>query len=253
MQSVTKEVIAGQLKAFGIKFNEKANKKVLGSLVTHELKTRLKEREVKLNNKETVHDLISLWAENQGKKPPVAKSDRVTIKADDKPKEEPKKEEPKVEASVLKKELAKLLKKHKEDCESFGMQDLVDKQCAGLETSCKAAFPELFKACEAYTDSLKAEEKAKVAAKKKAPGAGTTIFGHQKNAISGKIDDALLSADGPYKLEEIAKLAECTVARVKNHINKDLKVGLRCGGVPVDIKETKDGKFSAVLPKKKAA
>ena len=255
MQSVEKGVIVGQLKAFSIKFNKKAPKKALGSLVIHELKTRLNERNVKLNEKETIHDLIALWAENQGKKPPVAKVDKVTVDLDDKT----KKEEPKANAKDEKKEeddkaTAELIESFKGQCDSFGMQDINDMGCAGSESSCKDARPDLFKACAAYTAQLAEAKKKKTAdKKKKSAGAGTTAFGHQKNAISGKIDDCL--TEGSFTLKEIAEMAECTVGRVKNHINKDLKVGLRCGGVPVEIKTTKDGKYSAKLPKavKKAA
>jgi len=253
MESVRKEVIIGQLEAFAIKFNKKAGKKALGSLVTHELKIRLNERNVKLNGKENIHDLITLWAKFQGTKPIVAKSDVINIDLSDK-KDEPKVEaEPKDEDKAeAEKAMADLVEAFKKQCDSFGLRDITDVGCTGADGSCDKTKAELYKACDAYTEQLKADKKkASGDKKKRTAGAGTTIFGHQKGAISGKIDDALISADGPYTLAEIGKLAECTVARVKNHINKDLKVGLRVGGATIDINE-KDGKFSASVPKKEA-
>lgn len=248
-QTLTREEVLGQLNVFGVKAKEKAKLKALSSLLSHELKSRLKEREVKLSGKESAAELMSLWVKNQEKKPVPAKEEQAKAKAETK--EESPKPEPKEEK---KDETPKLTDKEIEDCkaqcDSFGMQDTNDPGCSGIDNSCDKARADLFAACKVYSDQLNAgKQKAAEKKKGKSAGAGTTIFGHQRGAISGKIDDALTSTDGPYTLKEIADLAGTTVARVKNHINTDLKVGLRIGGASVVIEE-KDGKFSAKLGEK---
>ena len=93
---LTKAEALGQLDLFGVKANKKMKAKAAVSLVVHELKIRLKERNVELTGKENSVELMELWVKNQDAKPAVAKSDRIDIEVEDKKEEHapaPEKEE----------------------------------------------------------------------------------------------------------------------------------------------------------------
>ena len=124
----------------------------------------------------------------------------------------------------------------------FGNHDPADKGCEGGKKACKARQKEVFTACKASKEA-KAVEAAKKKSSKK--GAGSTVFGHRNGTIAGKIDTALLAHPKGITLKSLAAKAECTEARVKDHIFKDIAVGKRTGGTIVanisyaDEKQTK--------------
>ena len=78
--------------------------------------------------------------------------------------------------------------------------------------------------------TAKAEDKKKPEAK--SSESTRTIFGHMRKAISGKIDLALMKKGGAtYK--EVAEQIGCTEKRVRDHVQKDLKTGMRTGGIVI--------------------
>ncbi|RLA02520.1 MAG: hypothetical protein DRQ42_00485 [Gammaproteobacteria bacterium] len=217
-KELTKAEIVAQLTELGVSFNKKVGIKVLQELLNHELKE---------SGKPTAKPAAKPTP-NPAAKPAAKEKEKVPLTAE---------------------EIAAVTEKYKRECPSFGIQDLKD---AGCNDTCRKAHKAMFEACSEVSKPAKKAPKEK--------GAGMTIFGHQAKAVSGRIDAAILS--GPMTYKEIADLitseieGTCTVNRVKAHIEKDLKIGLRTGNVIMAIFDLdKDAKVTCGMIKsnKKAA
>lgn len=122
-------------------------------------------------------------------------------------------------------------------CENYGSIDLTDAECQ----DCTAQ-----QLCDKH-----AQEKAAAsgtAKKKRTIGEGRTDFGHLKGAISGKIDIAFLETEKGLTYKEVAEMIEATEQRVRLHVEKDLKTGMRTNGIPATIVDMGEGRIRLEVP-----